>query len=317
MSSSESVSKHKYKAKKVESSDFDTESESESESDIEVDVLGINGLVRKNNTCYLNSLLQIMTHIPCIVSYFKKQFKKNLIVDEESSLSELLHKLIDVQFNNTNSKITPSTIIKWLKNNTYFNVHEQQDCHEVLMIILDKLHQELKYKLVFKTDITDIRLKNGFKYLNEEYSYIYEQFYGMYNIDDKTCEPNSNLILDIPETNNSNESITLEDCISASKISINVYPNILIIMLKRYQEVNGKIIKRLTKVLYSESLIFESKTYQLEGVIIHNGSRITDGHYTAISKHYDSYYKFNDKQCYKVKSSFDKNAYMLFYSLVN
>ena len=147
---------------------------SESTSDDGIGIYGVNGLENKGNTCYLNAILQVLSHLPNIVTYYGNNYKKDLIVDIESSLSDKLNKLIQVQYSHKDTAIEPSGIIKWLKSNTDIEIHTQQDCHEILLLIIDKLHEEVKYNMVFKTDISNEKLKEGFTYWNNKFSSLFQ-----------------------------------------------------------------------------------------------------------------------------------------------
>jgi ubiquitin C-terminal hydrolase len=284
---------------------------SDSSSDSDIGIWGVNGIENQGNTCYLASIMQVLTHIPAIVKYFNNDYNKHLRVPMLQSLAHRMESIIHVQSTNKDIIIEPTKIIKWLDHNTELEVYQQQDCHEVLMIILDTLHEELKYPMAYKTELLDPKLKEGFQYWNNEFSEMYRLFQGMYQLPSEKYEPNSSIMLDIP-SNLLDKEITLEDCLEYNKTSIAIYPEILVVMFKRY---NDPSTKNHRKIVYPSVLTLPEKTYGLQGVIIHRGRTIHSGHYIAIARHDDVYYEFDDEDWSVVDNPVSKDAYMLFYSL--
>jgi ubiquitin C-terminal hydrolase len=285
-----------------------------SQDDVLETLLGVNGMENMGNTCYLSSIFQVMSHLPEVVDYFKgDKYLSHLKGSIKRTLAYRLHILVKNQYENSDSTITPENIIKWLDDNTEIPVYEQQDCHEAIIVILDKLHEELKYDMLFKTDITNNGLKEGLSFWDNKFSYIYHLFQGMYIQPSGKYEPNNNLMLDIPATDTG--SVTLEECIAKSDIKVVIYPKILILMLRRYTDQKSKIT---TQVEYPRVLTFFDKQYDLSSFIVHKGRRVTSGHYIAVCKAHgiaDMFIEFDDESCSKSTSSFKKDVYMLFYRL--
>jgi ubiquitin C-terminal hydrolase len=57
------------------------------------------------------------------------------------------------------------------------------------------------------------------------------------------------------------------------QLSIEAYPKVLMLQLKRFKQVNGKKVKNNEVIQYPEVLeVPEGKRYRLNGVVVHEGS---------------------------------------------
>ena len=163
---------------------------------------GIIGLRNRGNTCYLNTSIQCLSHLSSLTEYFlsnlylpdlnnrfselkqKKKVQLNHII-----LSKEYAKLIKALWTST-SAIEPKSfheIIQKINNN--FAGCEQQDSQEALSLILDYLHEGLKYHVEFnysgviKNDLDELvveSIKNWQEEHKNKYSVIAELFFGQF-----------------------------------------------------------------------------------------------------------------------------------------
>ena len=103
---------------------------------------------------------------------------------------------------------------------------------------------------------------------------------------------------------------------TTKKYSMNKFPYVLTLALKRFKFNQSGYFKLKQMITYPIELELENKKYELYGVINHYGE-VNGGHYTAIIKNRaKEWIMCNDSRVYKIEESKVKNnpnAYILFY----
>jgi ubiquitin C-terminal hydrolase len=258
------------------------------------------GLKNRGNTCYLNTAIQCLYYVPDLSNYFIKKEYINDLKDRFNSLKknnknidEILFtkefgKLINAMYISSNS-IEPKSFHEIIqKQDDRFYGYEQQDSHEVLSLILDKLHDGLKYNadICYSGNIENEldehvveSIKNWKLNLNEQYSIIANLFFGQFIIKIKSLEPNNNNklvskkyemfnMLNIPIYGKSlydslhkyfekeiletkyHDEITKQYINAYRQIRLIKVPKYLIIVLKRYKSIGNQLVKSNSPISY-------------------------------------------------------------------
>jgi ubiquitin C-terminal hydrolase len=160
---------------------------------------GIFGLKNRGNTCYLNASIQCLSNIVPLSEYFLTNSHVNDLNNryfelKGKSINEIIltkeySKLIKAIWS-TNTPIEPKTFHQLIqKYDERFNGYEQQDAQESLSLILDYLHEGLKYDVeinysgVIENSYDEIvveSIKNWKNDLQNKYSIIADLFFGQY-----------------------------------------------------------------------------------------------------------------------------------------
>ena len=170
-----------------------------------------NGFVNLGNTCYLNACLQLIFNITELKNYFTQKkyleelnlnIKNNILKNKKDiQFVQQFYSLINDYYNVNNKLLTSKNLLNSILNiNSDFRLHEQHDSQEILVFILDNLHESLTYDVEIdfegnpqnETDKLVIEsIQELSKILNKRYSIINELFYGMYYNQFVSTEENS------------------------------------------------------------------------------------------------------------------------------
>ncbi|EAY23747.1 Clan CA, family C19, ubiquitin hydrolase-like cysteine peptidase [Trichomonas vaginalis G3] len=110
---------------------------------------GTTGLNNMGNTCFMNSTLQCLMHIELLANYFantpwQKEISTTNPLGTKGELSIAFSKLLEISQRGSHSSYTPSEVRKAIiKHAPNFDGYSQQDAHEVLLFILDGIHEDL------------------------------------------------------------------------------------------------------------------------------------------------------------------------------
>lgn len=306
---------------------------------------GLCGIQNVGNTCFLNSIIQCLNSNRELFLIYKNNtnLKYSEFVKQWYILcSNLYHK---------NSLIKPVNFINELSRllsieKEYLNIGNQEDAHEILQFILEKLHEGLSKKVnieiqgQIKTEL-DKKMYDSLKswklFFESDFSPILDLYYGQYisivknNKDEKsyTYDPFSVITLEICNGNNIYECLdnfTKTESIDndiKKKMMFWKLPKHLIINFKRYNnylQKNNKLID-YPKILdlndYTLGPEKKKSKYELYAIANHSGN-CSQGHYYSFIKNLDNnWYNFNDEIVSTYNSNLiNSSAYCLFYKKI-
>jgi ubiquitin C-terminal hydrolase len=198
---------------------------------------GLTGLANLGNTCFINTIMQILSHTYDLNNFLNKEsYKKYLSNSPEGKLLHEWNELRKLMWSR-NCTINPIGWVKAVqstagkKNRDLFTGFAQNDLSEFLRFIIDCFHESIKRPVNMKIsgisegELDDMAIKcyTMMKNMyNKEYSEILSLFYGIQVSEicsletseslSITPEPYFLIELPIPENLNRNKSINLYDC---------------------------------------------------------------------------------------------------------
>ncbi|KAG7300332.1 hypothetical protein JYU34_015922 [Plutella xylostella] len=306
------------------------------------------GLKNLGNTCFMNAVLQSLSNIQEFSCYFsslpslemktngRKVYHSRSYTRQEMTdlvMAEELRKvLINLSTGGCGSKgaISPECLflVIW-KVVPRFRGYQQQDAHEFLRYMLDRLHTELQQLLPAEG-----------KDAARSASIVTAVFGGTLQSEvrclacgavSKKLDPFLDLSLELPDLPASREPAALPACLasflqveeladteryhcasckckqkSTKQFWLRRLPNVLCLHLKRFRWHNYFRTKVDTSISFPLSALDMSQfvpasgrgeraLYDLAAVIVHHGSGAGSGHYTAFAINEDQWFHFNDQ----------------------
>ena len=180
-------------------------------------ILGVSKFNNINGiTCYINSILHILQHVPIFVIYiYDNKFEKNINIKMQKTGKQIntfviyeLYRLFKTSIDNENSTITPTSFKKIIGNkNDIWNEMKQQDSQEFFSFLISQLKEEVgqKINIISGTSINEYRTPSDAidniiatnslnLYQSFEYSELTDMFDGLFeNICSCSCCQSTNL----------------------------------------------------------------------------------------------------------------------------
>ncbi|XP_014243155.1 ubiquitin carboxyl-terminal hydrolase 36 isoform X2 [Cimex lectularius] len=312
------------------------------------------GFINLGNSCYLNSTLQALFHVPAFVNWlssdsahFSKCESMNGLTHSECLICAMA-KVLQATHKSTGSAIKPLGIYSKLKAICKHLVHgHQEDAHEFLRYLIEGM--ERSYLSLF----------NGIKLdsYSKETTPL-NQIFGGYMRTEVAClechhisttfQHFQDILLDIRQASTVEEALDgyfsrerlgdgdqaykCEQCkkrvAATKKFSIERLPKVLCIQLKRFGAMGGKNNKHIalkqcldiTKYRHRPPPANQTFRYKLVSLVTHLGHSSSCGHYTAVGQgSAGSYYLFDDSivRVLSIPNVLNSNAYILMYELDN
>jgi len=254
---------------------------------------GLVGLRNRGNTCYLNTSIQCLSNVEPLTEYFlmnnhlrdlnnrffeldKKKANEIILTNE---YSKLIKAIWSSKWTPHGSSLEPKSFHEFIQHcDNRFEGNDQHDSQEVLSLILDNLHEGLKYDVdisysgIAENNIDTLTIQsihNLKKDLNDKYSIIVELFFGQFInkiIDQQDKHLISNKfemfsMLTVPICGNTlytsldkyfdDEILETKHLDEKTNIYVDAYkqirmtvvPKFLILVLKRYKNIYGHYVK--------------------------------------------------------------------------
>ena len=308
------------------------------------------GIINTQNTCFMNSVLQVLLNIPELRNQVKEK-------DNDHPLFQAFKKIVLYWERNTESR---QVLLKSLCQAVYEHLHfrrgEQQDAHEFFYKFIDHLHELTKQDVVLTAKQNNrntalVECEQAWnKFCRNNYSAIISTFYAQCK-NTITCpcshqslnrEQHCGIMVDVAEHLSDSieqyfkgqviDGYKCESCHTRQRVSqqrrIEVLPEVLVIQVNRFLDNNFKNNKvlpfthELDLGLYVEpDLGTHHIQYKLVGMVCHYGSLLNSGHYNVVFKHNDGHwYIADDEHVRQIKQvsmqQMGSTAYMFFYRRV-
>ncbi|KAL9955427.1 hypothetical protein ACROYT_G036754 [Oculina patagonica] len=304
------------------------------------------GLNNMGNTCFLNSVLQVLTYTPPLVNYLaSKEHGEKCRSVGFCMLCELQKHIVRSFSHHQGEAIKPMAIIQKLKFIAkHLRFGHQEDAHEFLRYVIDGMQ-----KSCLAADGYTEKLDR----MSKQTTMVHQVFGGYYRSQVRClkCKNNSNtfdplmdIMLDIKHVPSVEKALqrsvkmelldgeNLYMCprckrkVPAHKqFLIHRAPNILTLQLKRFdynQSFGGKISKQIEYTEYLNLRPYMTSQgppikYRLYAVLVHSGYSSNSGHYYCYIRASNGiWYQMNDSIVRQVamKAVLSQQAYLLFYT---
>lgn len=290
------------------------------------------GLINTGVTCFMNSAIQIMLHVPAMAHYLTDLKSGQIHNVRRNSVTSDLADVME-RLNTKRREFVPSRMIKNLeKVNCMMDIWQQQDSHEYFQSLLGRLQEEStpKGEKLNTSILHDIF--GGSLHQTIECGNCGNESTTFQDLYDLNVQFSSSLGKAVGEyfRDEKMDSYTCEKCKQKThalkKSRIQQAPEYLPVSVKRFKLMGGnKYHKVKTSLSYPLDLDLTQFSfnkdpiqYRLIGVLVHSGRTTSSGHYVALCRQASGKWaEYDDEIVNKVSEQDALNqgsAYMLMYA---
>jgi len=278
--------------------------------------IAITGLENFGNTCYVNSILQLLMRCQDFIDFFRATYQQRGSQDSSPLLKHFMTFLDHYATPPRGKTIAPKEVMFLLNDKKdLFAPFQQYDAHEFLIQLLDILDEEIKK--VWEQPCS----KRFFHYL------YHTIFHNVQDSRDSKNVPNYEVILTLPFSPCLIESMKLygsmdmleewesekyKKKVRATKCNrIFHWPRYLFVQINRYDQNFNKIQDDMQTPLRIPEL-----NYDFTGAVVHHG-HTRFGHYVSVLRCGDDFVLCDDERVHTIPEdramSLIRKAYLLLY----
>jgi len=288
-----------------------------------------NGFVNSGNSCYVNSLLQVILRLPGFMEAIK-----DLVTTETHCTSALVAAYQHVLLMEAKETLQPydASQIQLTVSGKLgiiaekFSQRTQQDAHEFLVYLFDCLEMETGKTVIadwFRSGLHYKTQCNSCNYNHTQQQIFMEISLDLDSTDSETSVKISKLIEKAIKGNISIPDYKCEKCLNSGAdqiVNVDYIGRLAVFHINRF---GFSSTKRKDPVFVEPQITIRDANYILKGIVYHKGQSIDYGHYVSASLDIDgTWSEYNDTRVERMKKQSDlledvrkqREVCMVFYS---